>query len=47
MSFWEDMSPGVKRYVVAAAIVVVGLFGLRKCVGPESDASPPPRGVQR
>jgi hypothetical protein len=47
MSFWEDMSPAVKRYLVIAAVAVVGLLAARSCIGPESSADPPPRGVQR
>lgn len=47
MAFWEDMSPAVKRYLVIAAVVVVGLIAARSCIGPESGGSPPPRGAQR
>jgi hypothetical protein len=47
MSFWEDMSPAVKRYLVIAAVAVVALLAARSCFGPESSAEPPPRGAQR
>jgi hypothetical protein len=47
MSFWEDLSPTVKRYLTIAAIAVVALIAARSCFGPESESEPPPRGAQR
>jgi hypothetical protein len=47
MSFWEEMSPGVKRYLIGAVVLVVALLAMRSCLGPNTDAEPPPRGVAR
>ena len=47
MSFWEDLSPSIKRYIAIAVIAVVALIAARSCFGPESEAEPPPRGAQR
>jgi hypothetical protein len=46
MSFWDDLSPSVKRYIVIGAVVLVGLIAMRSCFGPEADGEPPPRGAQ-
>jgi hypothetical protein len=46
MSFWEDLSPSVKRYITIAAIAVVALIAVRSCFGPETEGEPPPRGAQ-
>jgi hypothetical protein len=46
MSFWEDLSPSVKRYVVIAVVALVSLIAVRSCFGPEHEAEPPPRGVR-
>jgi hypothetical protein len=47
MSFWEELSPAVKRYLIIAALAIAGLLAARSCFGPESSANPPPRGVVR
>jgi hypothetical protein len=47
MSFWEDLSPSVKRYLTIAVLVVVALIAVRSCFGPETESEPPPRGAQR
>ena len=47
MSFWEDLTPGVKRYLIIAVVAVAALLAFRSCFGPEADANPPPRGVVR
>jgi hypothetical protein len=45
MSFWEDLSPMVRRYIVIGALLVVGLLAFRTCLGgPASEADRPPRG---
>jgi hypothetical protein len=47
MSFWEDLSPGVKRYLIAAVVVIAAIFVVRSCFGPNTEGEPPPRGVTR
>jgi len=48
MSFWEDLSPSVRRYVVFAAVVVAALLVFRRCTGPSvSGDGRSTRGVQR
>jgi hypothetical protein len=49
MSFWEDLSPSVKRYIIVGAIGVVALLGVRACVnsGGTGGGHVPPRGLQR
>lgn len=32
MSFWEDLSPGVKRYATIGGLLLIGLLGFRYCV---------------
>jgi hypothetical protein len=46
MSFWEELSPSVQRYIIIAAVLLAGLILFRTCAGPESDGEPPPRGQQ-
>jgi hypothetical protein len=48
MEFWEEMSPGVKRYLVIGAVLLVGLLTFRHCItAPASGGSgpAPKRGV--
>ena len=48
MSFWEDMSPGVKRYAIIGAVLLVGLLAFRSCVtSTPSQAELPKRGVRQ
>jgi len=47
MSFWEDLSPSVKRYLAIAVLLVVALIAMRSCFGPEAESEPPPRGAKR
>jgi hypothetical protein len=32
MEFWEEMSPGVKRYIMIGALLLVGLLAFRHCI---------------
>jgi hypothetical protein len=48
MEFWEEMSPGVKRYIVIGAVLLIALLAFRKCVmssGTSSTAPAAQRGV--
>ena len=48
MSFWEDMSPGVKRYLIIGAVLVVGLLAFRSCLTSEPSAAElPKRGLNK
>lgn len=49
MSFWEDLSPSVKRYIIIAAVGIVALLGVRSCLssGGGAGGHAPPRGLQR
>lgn len=47
MSFWEDLDPKVKRYVIIAAVAVAALIAFRSCGTPEAAGGPPPRGQTR
>jgi len=47
MSFWEDLSPSVKRYLAIAAFALIALIAARSCLGPEVESEPPPRGAKR
>jgi hypothetical protein len=47
MSFLEDMSPGVKRYLIVAVVLIVAVIAMRNCFGPNTEVEPPPRGVTR
>ena len=46
MSFWEDMSPGVKRYLIAAVVLIAAIVAMRNCFGPNTESEPPPRGAR-
>lgn len=46
MSFWEDLSPGVKRYLIFGLILLGVLLAFRKCTGPSTAGDPPPRTVR-
>lgn len=46
MSFWEDMSPGVKRYLIIGVVLLAGLIVMRSCFGPNTEGEPPPRGAK-
>jgi hypothetical protein len=46
MSFWEDLSPGVRRYIILALALLGLLLAFRKCTAPDHSAPPPPRGLQ-
>jgi hypothetical protein len=47
MSYWQDLSPGVRRYIIFAAVLFGLLLLFRRCTGPSTAGDPPPRGVQR
>jgi hypothetical protein len=50
MQFWEDLSPGVKRYVVIGVVLLISLLAFRKCVTSSATESSSPaahRGVVR
>ena len=49
MSFWEDLSPGVKRYAILGALLLIGLLAFRSCVvsTPSSPAEMPKRGLSK
>ena len=49
MPSWDDMSPGVKRYAIVAAVLLAGLLAFRACIvsGPGPTGKPVPRGVQQ
>jgi hypothetical protein len=47
MSLWDDLSPLVKRYLIVAAVLIVGVIGLRTCMTPKDDGQLPPRGLTR
>jgi hypothetical protein len=47
MSFWDELSPGVKRYAIIAAVLLVALLAFRKCTSPSASGTPPPRGMVR
>jgi hypothetical protein len=51
MSFWEDLSPSVKRYIIIGALGVVSLLGVRACIsgggGGGAGGHAPPRGLVR
>jgi hypothetical protein len=46
MAFWENLSPGVRRYIVLALVLLGLLLAFRKCTGPDLSAPPPPRGLR-
>ncbi|MGD8862906.1 MAG: hypothetical protein PVI30_23030 [Myxococcales bacterium] len=46
MSFWEDLDPRVKRYVVVAILLLGALLAFRACGGSEVPTEPPPRGAK-
>jgi hypothetical protein len=46
MSFWENLSPGVRRYIVLAVALLGLLLAFRKCTAPDPSAPPPPRGLR-
>jgi hypothetical protein len=46
MSFWEELSPSVKRYIVFAAVLLVALLAFKKCVPSTARGGhAPPRGL--
>ena len=48
MSFWEDLSPGVKRYAIIAVVLLLGLLSFRMCTsGGAENKTLPPRGLKR
>lgn len=47
MSFWEELSPGVKRYLIFAVLALAGLLAFRQCTKPSPAVDAPPRGLQR
>lgn len=48
MSFWEDLSPGVKRYLIIGGLLLVGLLAFRSCVtSTPSAAELPKRGLRQ
>ena len=48
MSFWDELSPAVKRYMVVAVVLVGVLLGLRACMTPSAGGGHvPPRGLSR
>ena len=49
MSFWEDLSPGVKRYAIIGALLLVSLIAFRSCVTSTSTAgeATPKRGLRQ
>jgi hypothetical protein len=46
MSFWENLSPGVRRYIVFALVLLGLMLAFRKCTAPDTSAAPPPRGLK-
>ena len=46
MSFWENLTPGVRRYLVLAVVLLGLLLVFRKCTAPDTSAPPPPRGLR-
>jgi hypothetical protein len=46
MSFWEDLSPNVKRYLIFALVMIGALLAFRKCTGPSTAGEPAPRGLR-
>jgi hypothetical protein len=46
MSFWENLSPGVRRYIVLGLVLLGLLLAFRRCSAPDASAPPPPRGLQ-
>jgi hypothetical protein len=44
MSFWEDLAPSVKGYLVVAGVLIALVIGYRSCTGGDDNAPPPPRG---
>jgi hypothetical protein len=47
MSFWDELSPGVKRYAIVAGLLLAVLLAFRSCNSAGSSGPPPPRGIQR
>jgi hypothetical protein len=49
MSFWEDLSPGVKRYAIIGALLLVSLLAFRSCVTSTSTTgeAAPKRGLRQ
>jgi len=48
MSFWEDLSPGVKRYAIIAVVLLIGVIAFRMCSSGGSESKTlPPRGIVR
>jgi hypothetical protein len=48
MSFWDDLSPGVKRYAVIGAALLAVLLSMRHCGATGTGGTPPPpRGAVR
>jgi len=48
MSFWEDLSPGVKRYAIVAVVLLIALIGYRACSSSGTESKTlPPRGIVR
>ena len=46
MSFWEDLSPGIKRYAMVAVVLLVVLLGYRQCASStQSSGAAPQRGI--
>lgn len=46
MSFWEDLSPGVKRYLIFAAVALAALLVFKQLQKPPPPSEAPPRGLQ-
>ena len=38
MSFWEDLSPLVKRYIIVAGVLLGALLAMRTCMRPQPKA---------
>jgi hypothetical protein len=47
VSFWDDLSSNVKRYLIVAVVLLGVLLALRTCAKPGGSGGPPPRGVMR